>query len=91
MSTWLDTVGDELPNDPRDGGRLELDASTGETGAAVEEGVGQIQQGLRLAFCTRMRICYPLQGRRTCVSGTQCYTCRLDGDCTPLVPMISVR
>ena len=91
MSSWLDSVGDGLPNDPRDGGRFELDATTDPSGADIHDGVGQRHQGLRLAFCTRMRICGSFNGSRTCVSVTQCYTCRSGGDCTPLVPIVSVR
>lgn len=89
MTTWLDSVGDVLKNDPRNGGKLELDPSMDEQGHEVEQGVGQIKQGLRMSYCTRMRVCYVLNGRRNCVSGSQCYTCRLDGDCTALVPTFS--
>ncbi len=44
----------------------------------------------RLAFCMRMRICGNPFGERICVNVTQCYTCRLDGDCTALIPVITV-
>jgi len=89
MDAWLDTV--ELPKDPRDGGRFELDASIAQEAPELHGDVGQTVQGLRMFFCTRMRICANINGRRTCVSGTQCYTCRPEGDCAPLVPTLSVR
>ena len=47
-------------------------------------------EALRLFFCIRMRICGNPAGERVCVNVSQCYTCRGDGDCTPLLPNITV-